>query len=190
MGPTGKFAFVQEHGCLNLADMKDAQDAGSAGAKLPTMTPAKRKKDLESPNGTFSTLTDAVGLLKEEVSVVLEHVEALGGIGSSVGTRAREAEDSGDGNAAKIALEDLQTRVDHLTALSVMAGETLSTVAETVVENRVEEDALQIRNVNRILAVETAIGKRDWSIAEVPANIWQAVSDLQDEMSQKRQTKI
>ena len=189
MGPTGTFAFVQEHGCLNLADMRDAQEADSAGAKLPTMTPAKRKKDLESPNGTFSTLTDAVGLLKEEVSAVLDHVETLGGIGSSVGARASEAEDSGDGNAAKIALEDIQTRVDRLTGLSVMAGETLSTVAETMVENRVEEDALQIRNVNRILAVEAAIGKRDWSTEEVPANIWQALSDLQDEMTRKASNK-
>ena len=75
--------------------------------------------------------------------------------------------------------------MDHLTTLSVMAGETLSTLAETVVENRVEEDAVQIHNVNQILSLETAIRKRDWSIAEVPANIWQAINDLHDEMSQK-----
>ena len=184
LGPTESFAFVQEHGCRNLEDMRDAQAADSAGAKLPTMTPAKRKKDLESPNGTFSTLTDSIALLKAEVEILMGHMESLG-VGSLVGTRASEAEDSGDGNATKIALEDLQTRVDHLTTLSAMAGETLSTVAETVVENRVEEDALQIRNVNRILSLETAIRKRDWSEAEVPPNLWQAISDLQEEMSRK-----
>ena len=184
LGPTGVFAFVQEHGCLNLSDMRDAQKADAAGANLPTMTPAKRKQDLESPNGTFATLTDAVSLLKDEVKVVMDHVESLG-VGSSVSSRADEAEDSGDGNAPTIALEDLQTRVDHLTTLSVMAGETLSTLAETVVENRLEEDAVQIRNVNRILGLETAIGKRDWSVAEVPANVWQAISDLHDDMSRK-----
>ena len=43
----------------------DAQDADTAGSRIPTMTPAKRRKDLESPNGTFSTLTDAISLLKE-----------------------------------------------------------------------------------------------------------------------------
>ena len=188
LGPTGVFAFVQEHGCLNLGDMRDAQEADSVGARLPTMTPAKRKQDLESPNGTFSTLTDAISLLKDEVQVVMGHIESLG-VGSSVGSRASDAEDGGDGNASTIALEDLQTRVDHLTTLSVMAGETLSTLAETVVENRVEEDAVQIRNVNRILSLETAIGNRDWSSAEVPANIWQAISDLREEMSRKATNK-
>ena len=86
-------------------------------------------------------------------------------------------------------LEDLQTGVDHLTTLSVMAGETLSTLAETVVENRVEEDALQIRNVNHILAVETALGTYDWSVSEVPANVWQTINDLHDEMSRKATEK-
>ena len=62
--PTGVFAFVQEHGCLSLADLKDAQDADTAGSRIPTMTPAKQRKDLESPNGTFSNLTDGLGLLK------------------------------------------------------------------------------------------------------------------------------
>jgi len=160
VGPTSVSAFVQEHGCLNLGDMKEAQEANTAGANIPTMTPAKRRKDLESPNGTFSTLSDAVALIKDEILVVERHIESLG-TGSSVGTRAREAEDNGDGNAVQIALEDLQTRVDHLTTLSVMTGESLSTLAETVVENRVEEDALQIRNVNRILALETSLGTRD-----------------------------
>ena len=56
VAPTSVFAFVQEHGCLNLGDMKEAQEANTAGARLPTMTPAKRRKDLESPNGTLSTL--------------------------------------------------------------------------------------------------------------------------------------
>ena len=141
--PTSAFAFIQEHGCLNLEDMKEAQEANTAGANIPTMTPAKRRKDLESPNGTFSTLSEAVALLKDEILVVVGHVKSLG-TGSSVGSRAREAEDNSDGNTVQIALEDLQTRVDHLTTLSVMAGESLSTLAETVVENRVEEDALQI----------------------------------------------
>ena len=107
---------------------------------MPTMTLAKRKKDLNSPNETFSTLTDAVNLLKEEILVVLGHAESLGG--ESMLTRAKEAEDSGDRNGMAIALEDLQTRVDHLTTLGVMAGETLSMLVETLVENRVEEDAL------------------------------------------------
>ena len=184
IGPTGIFAFIQEHGCLNLSDFKDAQDADTAGARLPTMTPAKRKKDLESPNGTFSNLTDAMALLKEEVRIVMSHVESLG-VGSSVGSRAEEVPENEEGNAVKIALEDLQTRVDHLTTLSVLAGESLGTLAETVVENRVEEDALQIRLVNRILALETSLGRRDWSISEVPANVWQAIRDLQEEMSRK-----
>ena len=69
----------------------------------------------------------------------------------------------------QIALEDLQTHVDHLTTLSLMAGESLSTLAETVVENRVEEDALQIRNINRILALETSLGKRDCLVKIVPS---------------------
>ena len=51
-------------------------------------------------------------------------------------------------------------------------------LAKTVVENRVEEDALQIRNVNWILALETSIGQCDWSVLEVLANIWQAINDL------------
>ena len=63
--------------------MRDAQKADSAGGKLPTMTPAKRKQDLESPNGTFSTLMDATALLKDEILVVIGHVESLG-TGSSV----------------------------------------------------------------------------------------------------------
>ena len=184
LGPTGVFAFIQEHGCLNLGDFKDAQDADTAGARLPTMTPAKRKKDLESPNGTFSTLTDAVSLLKEEVCATLGYVETLG-IGSSVGSRAQEASDNGDGNAVEIALEDLQTRVDHLTSLSVMTGESLGTFAETVVETRVEDDSIQIRQVNYILALETSLGRQDWSESEVPANVWQAIHDLQEEMSRK-----
>ena len=111
------------------------------------MTPAKHRKDLESPNGTFSTLADAISLLKEEILAVIGHVEALGA-GSSIGSRAQEVEDSGSRNAVQVALEDLQTRVDHLTSLSVMPGESLSMLAETVVENRVEEDALQVRHVN------------------------------------------
>ena len=132
--PTGVFSFVQEHGCLSLADLKDAQDADTAGSRIPTMTPTKRRKDLESPNGTFSTLMDAISLLKEEISVVIGHVESLGA-GSSIGSRAQEVEDSGIGNAVQVALEDLQTRVDHLTSPSVMSGESLATLAETVVEN-------------------------------------------------------
>ena len=182
VGPTSTFAFVQEHGCLNLEDMKEAQEANTTGASVPTMTPAKRRKDLESPNGTFSTLTDAVSLLKDEIAVVEAHVDSLG---NSVGARASEAEDNKDGRAGQIALEDLQTRVDHLTTLGLMTGESLSTLAETVVENRVEEDALQIRNVNRILALETSLGTRDWSVPELPANVWQAIQDLQGEMSRK-----
>ena len=79
--------------------------------------------------------------------------------------------------------------MDHLTTLSVMAGETLSTLAETIVENRVEEDTLHIRNVNRILALETAVRKRDWSVAEVPASVWQAINDLHDKMSWKASDK-
>ena len=134
IGPTGVFAFVQEHGCLSLADLKDAQDADTAGSKIPTMTPAKRRKDLESPNETFSTLTDAVSLLKVEILVVIEHVEALGA-DSSIRSRAQEVEDSGRGNTVQVALEDLQTRVDHLTSLSVMAEESLATLAETAVDN-------------------------------------------------------
>ena len=190
IGPTGTFAFVQEHGCLNLGDLREAQEASTTGAKMPTMTPAKRRKDLESPTGTFSNLTDAVNLLKDEVAAVLNHVEALG-VGSSVGSRAQEAKDAGgddeegDSNPLQVAVEDLQTRVDLLTALSVMTGETLSTVAETVIENRLEDDAMQVRNVNRLLAVEAALGTRDWSDSEVPANVWQAISDLHDEMSRK-----
>ena len=187
VGPTGTFAFVQEHGCLNLSDLRDAQAADAAGSRMPTMTPAKRKKDLESPNGTFSTLNDAISLLKEEIRVVLGHAESLGG--ESIAARSREAEDSSDGNAMAIALEDLQTRVDHLTTLGLMAGETLTTLSETVVENRVEEDALQIRNVNRLLALETAVGSRDWTDSEVPANIWQALNDLHEEMSKKASEK-
>ena len=74
---------------------------------------------------------------------MISHMEMLGP-GSSIGSRACDAEDSGDRNVVQVALEDLQTRVDHLTTLSVMAGETLSTLAETVVENRVEEDVIQI----------------------------------------------
>ena len=183
VGPTNVFAFVQEHGCLNLGDLKEAQEAHATGASLPTMTPAKRRKDLESPNGTFSTLLDALDLLKEEISVVMSHVESLGE-GSSVESRAKEAEDNGDTKAVEIALEDLQTRVDHLTTLSVLAGESLSTLAETVVENRFEEDAVQIRNVNRILAVETSLGKRDWLESKLPTNVWQAIHDSRDKMSQ------
>ena len=87
------------------------------------------------------------------------------------------------------ALEDLQTRVDHLTMLSVMAGETLSTLVETMVENRVEEDALQVQDFNIILPLETAVRKCDWSVAKVPANIRQAINDLYDEMSQKASDK-
>ena len=124
-------------------DLKDAQEADTAGAMIPTMTPAKQKKDLESPNETFSTLSDAVALLKDEILVVISHMETLG-VGSSIGSRAREAKDSSDRNAMQVALEDLQTCVDHLTMLSVMAGKTLSTLAKTVVENRAEEDTLQI----------------------------------------------
>ena len=101
------------------------------------MTPAKWRKDLESPNGTFFNLTDTVSLLKEEILVVIGHVETLG-TGSLIWSRAQEVEDNGDGNAVQVALEDLQTGVDHLTTLSVMAGETLSTLVETMVENRVE----------------------------------------------------
>ena len=41
VGPTGTFAFMQEHGCLTLDILKDAQEADSAGAKMPTTTPAK-----------------------------------------------------------------------------------------------------------------------------------------------------
>ena len=156
LGPSGIFAFIQEHGCLNLADFKDAQDADTAGARISTMTPAKCKKDLESPNGTFSTLTDAISLLKEEVLVVIGHVETLG-TGSLVGSRAQEASDNEDGNAVEIVLEDLQTCADHLTTLSVMAGESLATLAEMVVENWVEEDSIQIRQVNHILALETSL---------------------------------
>ena len=184
LGPTGVFAFIQEHGCLNLADLRDAQEADTVGAKIPTMTPAKRRKDLESPNGTFSTLTDALSLLKEEIAAVLGHVESLGA-GSSIRDRAQEVEDSGSGNPVQVALEDLQTRVDHLTSLSVMSGESLSTLAETVVENRVEEDALQLCQVNWILSLETSLGKCDWSVSEVPANVWQAIRDLQDKISRK-----
>ena len=95
LGPTGIFAFVQEHRFLNLGDMKDAQEVDSARAELPNMTPAKRKQDLESPNGTFSTLTDTIALLKDEILVVIGHVKSLGA-GSLVGSRAREAEDGGD----------------------------------------------------------------------------------------------
>ena len=147
VGPTSAFAFVQEHGCLNLGDMKEAQEANTTGASIPTMTPAKRRKDLESPNGRFSTLLDAVALLKDEILVMVGQIKTLGA-GSSVGSRAREAEDNGDRNTVQIALEDLHTCMDHLITLSVMAGESLSTLAETVVENRVEEDALQIQNMN------------------------------------------
>ena len=125
IGPTGIFAFIQEHGCLNLTDFKDAQDADTAGSKIPTMTPAKRKKDLESPNGTFSTLMEAMSSLKDKVLRVLDHVETLG-VGSLVGSRAQDMSDSGDGNGVEIALEDLQTRVNRLTTLSVMAGESLA----------------------------------------------------------------
>ena len=57
--------------------MKNTQEADTAGAKLPTMTPAKHKKDLESPNGMISTLMDAVALLKDEILVVIGHVETL-----------------------------------------------------------------------------------------------------------------
>ena len=181
--PTGAFAFVQEHGCRSLDDLRDAQAADTAGAKMPTMTPAKRKKDLASPTGTFSTLTDAVALLMEEVRIVLGHTEALGG--GSIAARSQEADDNVDGNGMAIALEDLQTRVDYLTTLGIMAGETVSTLSETVVENRVEEDALQVRNVNRLLALETSIGSRDWSVSEGPANLWQAINDLQEEMTKK-----
>ena len=110
IGPTSIFAFVQEHGCLSLADLRDAQEADTVGSKIPTMTPAKRKKDLESPNGTFSTLTDTGSLLKEEVSAMIAHVEALGA-GSSIRSRAQEVEDSGNGDAVQVALEDLQTCV-------------------------------------------------------------------------------
>ena len=56
-------------------------------------------------------------------------------------------------------------------------------------ENRVEEDALQIRNVNRLLALETPIGAHDWSVSEVPAKVWQAINDLQDKMSRKASEK-
>ena len=182
IGPTSIFAFLQEHGCLRLADLRDAQEADTVGSKIPTMTPAKCKKELESPNGTFSTLTDAVSLLKEEVLAVITHVDALGA-GSSIRSRAQEVEDSGSGDAVQVALEDLQTCVDYLTLLSVMAGESLSTLAETVVENCVEEDTLQVRKVSQILALGTSLGKYDWSVSEVPANVWQAIRDLQDEMS-------
>ena len=111
-------------------------------------------------------------------------MEALGA-GNSIGSRAQEVEDSGSVNAVQVALEDLQTHVDHLTSLSVMSGKSLSMLAEMVVENRVEEDALQVRQVNQILSLETSLGKCDWSVSEVPANFWQAIRDLQDEMSQK-----
>ena len=87
IGPTGTFAFVQEHGCRNLGDLKEAQDAGTAGARMPTMTPTKRRKDLESPNGMFSNFTDAVSLLKDKILVVISHVETLG-TGSLIGSRA------------------------------------------------------------------------------------------------------
>ena len=133
-------------------------------------------------------LTDTVALLKDKILVVIGQVKTLGA-GSLIGSRACEAEDSGDRNSVMIMLEDLQTCVDHLTMLSVMVGETLSTLTETVVENRVKEDALQICNVNRILALETSIRKCDWSIAELPANIWQAINDLNDKISQKASDK-
>ena len=87
VGPTSAFAFDQEHGCVNLEDIKEAQEASTAGASVPTMTPAKRRKDLESPSGIFSTLPDAVSLLKDEILVMMGHVESLGN-GSSVGSRA------------------------------------------------------------------------------------------------------
>ena len=29
------------------------------------------------------------------------------------------------------------------------------------------------------------MGKRDWSVSELPANVWQAIHDLQEEMSRK-----
>ena len=70
-----------------------------------------------------------------------------------------------------------------------MVGESLSTLAEMVVENQVEEDALQIRHVNRILTLEMSLGRCDWSVPEVPANVWQAIHDLQQEMSQKASEK-
>ena len=37
--------------------------------------------------------------------------------------------------------------------------------------------------------METALGTRDWSISEVPANVWQAINDLHDEMSRKASEK-
>ena len=58
-----------------------------------------------------------------------------------------------------------------------------------VVENQVEEDAVQVQNVNQILAVETSLGTCDWLKSELPANVWQAIHDLQDEMSQKASEK-
>ena len=44
VGPTSIFAFIQEHGCLNLGDMKEAQEANMAGASLPTMTPLREER--------------------------------------------------------------------------------------------------------------------------------------------------
>ena len=75
-----------------------------------------------------------MALLKDKILVVIGHVKTQGA-GSLVVSRAKEVEDNGDGKAVQIALEDLQTHLDHLTSvLSVMAGESLSTLAETVVE--------------------------------------------------------
>ena len=71
--------------------MREAQEANTVGASLPTMTPAKRRKDLESPNGTFFTLSDAVSLLKDKILVMMGHVKTLG-VGSSVASRAKEPE--------------------------------------------------------------------------------------------------
>ena len=43
--------------------------------------------------------------------------------------------------------------------------------------------------MNRILAVETSLGKRDWSDSELPTNVWQAIQDLRDKMSRKATEK-
>ena len=37
--------------------------------------------------------------------------------------------------------------------------------------------------------METSIGSRDWLVSEVPDNVWQAINDRYEEMSQKTSEK-
>ena len=95
---------MAEHKCLTIADYQDANGADHAGTKIPAMTPTKRKKDLESPNGAFTNLTDAVGVLKAEIEAVLNHVETVGGGTSDISISAKESQDQGASNWMELAI--------------------------------------------------------------------------------------